>query len=354
MKKNIPLSELAALVQGEVVGDGAICISGLSGIDQAEKGEITFLVKSSQCKYIEETRASAVIVPLDVQASTKPLIRVKSPYLASAIIHNYLLAEPFQAKGIHARACVGDNFSHGEQLTIEAMAVLGDNVTLGERVRICSGAYVGDNAVLGDDCIIHPNVTIEEGTVLGNRVVIHGGTVIGSDGYGYAPDARGCHIKRPQVGTVRIDDDVEIGANCCVDRAAFGVTWIKTGTKIDNMVQIAHNVVVGENCLLVSHAAVAGSTSLGRNVVLGGKASAVGHITLGDGAIVAAKGAATSSVAAGKVIAGTPGIPHRQWTKSSVLFRKLPEMREEFRRLRKEVDELKEILSVSNEGETHE
>lgn len=351
MKKSVPLKELAELVHGEIAGDGATLISGLNGIEAAERGDITFLVKASQKEQIAVTGASAVIVPMNVTEGPKPLIRVKSPYLASAIIHNYLLAEPFAAKGVHEKAYVGENCTLGQEITVEAMAVLGRNVTIGERVRICSGASIGDNVTLGDDCIIHPNVTIEEGSVLGNRVIIHAGTVIGSDGYGYAPNEMGCHIKRPQVGTVRIDDDVEIGANCCVDRAAFGLTWIKSGTKIDNLVQVAHNVVLGENCLLVAQSAVAGSSTLGRNVVLGGKASSVGHLQIGDRVMVAAKGAVTSSLPAGVVVAGTPAIPHRQWTKSSVLFAKLPEFREEIRHMKKEIEELKNQLQHENKGD---
>lgn len=344
MKKQVSVKELAALVGGEVAGDGTLPISGLASIDSAGIGEITFLVKANRIDFLEKTEASAIIVPLEISESAKTIIRVKNPYLASAIIHNYLLQEPFEAKGVHPTAHVGQDCLIPDEVTISPKAVIGDRVRLGQRVFIGAGVYIGNDVKIGDDTIIRPNVTVEYGTVIGNRVIIHAGTVLGSDGYGYAADERGCHIKRPQVGIVRIDDDVEIGANCCVDRAAFGVTWVKSGTKMDNMVHLAHNVVVGENSLLLTHVAIAGSTTLGRNVIMGGKASAKGHIQLGDGVMVAGKGGVTRSQPPGEVVGGMPAIPIKQWTKAATYFGKIPEMRKEIRKLKKALGDRRDDL----------
>ena len=344
-QKKLRLDEIAELVDGEIRGDGSLEIHRLESIETAEMGDITFLVKPKAAEKLEKTKATAVIVPLAIQESSKPIIRVKNPYLASAIIHNYLLQQPFVAKGIHPSVVIGTDCKLPENITIDPCAVLGDNVQIGERVYIGSGVYIGDKVKIGSDTIIKANVTVEFDTTIGNRVIIHPGTVIGSDGYGYAADEKGIHIKRPQVGTVRIDDDVEIGANCCVDRATFGLTWIKSGTKIDNLVQVAHNVIVGENCLMVSQSAASGSTIFGRNVVMGGQAATTGHVSLGDGVMVAARGGVTRNLQAGGIFGGYPAIPIKQWTKAATAFGKVPEIRTELRRLRSEVEELQKKLA---------
>jgi len=345
-QKKIRLTQLAELVDGKISGDESLEILRLESIEAAQEGDITFLVKEKNAEMLEKTQASAVIVPLALKEERgKTIIRVKNPYLASAIIHNYLLEKPFESKGIHDSVIIGANNELCENITIEPYTVLGDNVKIGERVFIGAGVYVGDDVIIGNDTVIKANVTVENNTTIGNRVIVHPGTVIGSDGYGYAADERGCHIKRPQVGIVKIDDDVEIGANCCVDRATFGLTWIKSGTKIDNLVQIAHNVEVGENCLLVSQSAASGSTVFGRNVVMGGQAATKGHVSLGDGVMVAGRGGVTRDLEAGGVFGGFPAIPINQWTKAATAFGKVPEMRVELRRLRNEIKELQKKLS---------
>lgn len=342
MEKEFALEDLATMVGGDVVGDGKKTVKEFGPLETAGVEDLSFLAKAAQYDLLEQSSAGAVVVPLEITESEKILIRVKNPYLASAIIQNHMLQEPFSKRGVHKSAIVGTDCTIPKQVTVGAHAVIGDQVILGERVTIEPCAVIGDKAIIGDDCLIKANVTIGNHCELGKRVVIHSGTVIGSDGYGYAADERGCHIKRPQTGIVRIGDDVEIGANCCVDRATFGVTWIKSGTKIDNLVQVAHNVVVGENCLLVAQVGIAGSVNLGRNVVFGGGAGAAGHQSIGDGTMVAGRSAVHGDKPAGSMLAGTPAIPAKTWFKAASLFGKLPEIVRDMRKIKKELSLLKE------------
>jgi UDP-3-O-[3-hydroxymyristoyl] glucosamine N-acyltransferase len=342
MDKEFFLKDLANLVNGDLVGNGKTVVKGFGPLDSAGPEDLSFLAKAANHEQIEKTSAGALVVPLEITESEKPLIRVKNPYLASALIQNHMVQEPFQSKGIHQSAIVGTGCIVPQQVSVEAHAVLGEDVVLGERVTIEPCVVIGDNVTIGDDCLIKANVSIAGGCELGARVTIHSGTVIGSDGYGYAVDEKGQHVKRPQTGIVRIGDDVEIGANCCVDRATFGVTWIKSGTKIDNLVQVAHNVVVGENCLLVAQVGIAGSVTLGRNVVFGGGAGAAGHQSIGDGTMVAGRSAVHGDKPAGSMLAGTPAIPAKTWFKAASLFGKIPEIVGDMRRMKKELNLLKE------------
>lgn len=340
-EKKLTLETLAAMVQGEVVGDKTLVICGVAPLESAGPGDISFLAKANQAGQLEDTGAGAVLVPRGVAGrGTLPVIQVRDPYLAVAIIHNHFLAEPFAATGIHPRAYVGCDCKLGVAISIAPLAVVGDRVQIGERVLIEAGVVIGDDVQIGDDTTIKANVTVYNGSVIGNRVIIHSGTVIGSDGYGYAANERGEHIKRPQVGIVRIDDDVEIGANSCVDRATFGLTWIKSGAKIDNLVQVAHNVVVGENSLLVSQVGIAGSTTLGRNVVLGGQAGTAGHLVIGDQVMVAARGGIHNNQPKGAVVGGAPAIPIRQWAKCSAVYAKLPELHSQVKANTKAIAEM--------------
>lgn len=334
-KKSATLAELADLVGGEIIGDPEVRIHGLADLDMAGPGEIAFIVKNRRDAEISATRAEAVIVPLSVDQAEKPVIRVKDPNVAAAIIHNHFLSTPFIASGVHPRAHVGESCRISDLVNIGPMAVLGNRVRIGDRVTIHPGVVIGDEVVIGDDTVLNANVVIYARTVIGARVIIHSGTVIGSDGFGYATTQQGTHIKRPHVGIVRIDDDVEIGANTTIDRGTFGETWIKRGTKIDNLVQIGHNVVIGENSLLVAQVGIAGSAVLGRNVVLGGQVGVKGHILLEDGAMVAAKSGVHAGLKKGEVVAGIPAIPIRQWLKASPVFASLPTMIREMREMKK-------------------
>jgi len=342
--KNTTLAELAKLVGGELQGEGQVVIYGLADFEAAAAGEITFLVKARPPAEIAASRAAAVIVPLAVKTVAKPLIRVRDPNWAAAVIHNHLLQKPFAADGISTTAHIGENCRLPAAISIGPLAVLGQRVALGQRVTIAAGVVIGDDVEIGDDTLLHANVTIAAGSRIGARVIIHSGTVVGSDGFGYATDAQGRHVKRPHVGIVQIDDDVEIGAGVCIDRATFGKTWIRRGAKIDNLVQVGHNVEVGENCLLAAQVGLAGSAALGRNVVLGGQVGVNGHIRIDDRVMAAAKAGIFGNPGPGAVVSGMPAIAHKQWLKASAVFAKLPELLKEFRELRQRVTTLAKNL----------
>lgn len=340
-KKYMTLAELARMVDGQVAGDENLVVTGFAPLESAGKGDLSFLVKAAKAELLKDSRASAFLVPLNLEEMPgRSLIRVKDPNLAGAIVHNAFLATPFLATGVHEKAHIGRGCEISPEISIAPLAVLGDRVRVGARVRIESGVVIGDDVAIGEDTVVKANAVVSSGSQIGCRVIIHPGVVIGSDGYGYATDATGNHVKRPQVGIVRIDDDVEIGANSCVDRATYGVTWIKSGVKIDNLVQIGHNVVVGENSLLVAQAGIAGSATLGRNVVMGGQSAAKGHIYLDDRVMVAARAGVHDNQPKGAMLGGVPAIPIRTWTKAVSIFAKLPEIFSEFKKLKKDVAEL--------------
>ena len=349
--RTFTLAELAELVGGQIQGDPQTEIRALNGLELACPGEITFILEAKQGEQAEEAHASACIVPPGCELVNKPCIIAAETAVAAARIHAFLLARPFQATGIHPTAVIGEDCTIPEAVSIGPHVVLGKGVRLGERVRIDAGAVLEDQVVLGEDSVLHANVVIKQGCTLGRRVLVHAGAVIGSDGFGFATDQQGRHYKKPQVGTVRIDDDVEIGANTCIDRAAFGQTWIKAGVKIDNLVMIGHNVVIGEGSILVSQVGIAGSTTLGHHVVLAAKAGVAGHLHLGDGVQVAAKSGIHSNIPAGTTVGGSPAIEARKWMKSAGLYNRLPEMNKELRNLRREVEELKAALGKTPEQE---
>ena len=344
------LSELALLVDGEIAGDPDIVIHGVGDISTAKAGEITFITKAGREDEIAATGAAAIIVPTTVQKAVKPLIRAKDPYLAAAIIHNHFLAQPFSATGIDSRAVVGNDCAIPTAVAIGPMAVLGHRVSMGERVTIHAGVVIGDDVTIGDDTIIYPNVTLYNGCRFGARVIVHSGTVVGSDGFGYATDEQGRHVKRPHVGIVQIDDDVEIGANVCIDRGTFGKTWIQQGSKIDNLVQVAHNVVIGAGSIVVSQVGIAGSTTLGRGVVLGGQVGIKGHIHLGDRAMVAAQSGVHANLQQGAIVSGSPAIPHKEWLKASTLFARLPKLNQELREIKKALAALQKDQPDTSSG----
>jgi UDP-3-O-[3-hydroxymyristoyl] glucosamine N-acyltransferase len=343
------LYELAQLVHGKILGDGSIRIHGVADIGHAGPGEITFLANSKKLHLLQDSLAGAVIISNELTDITTPAILVQDPNFAFAVIHNALLAESFHPLGVSDRAFIGENCVIPPEVTIEPMCVLGKKVHLGKRVTIRAGTVIGDNVSIGDDATLYANVTVYSNCTIGKRVIIHSGAVIGADGFGYATDSQGVHVKRPHVGTVRLDDDVEIGANACVDRGTFGATHIKSGVKIDNLVQIAHNVEIGANSIIVGQVGIAGSATLGRNVVLGGQAAIAGHIHLGDGVMVGARSAVHNNQKPGNIVSGTPAIPHKKWLKASLAFEKIPDIIKEVRKLKNNL-----IQTKKNDEQTGE
>jgi UDP-3-O-[3-hydroxymyristoyl] glucosamine N-acyltransferase len=345
-KKKVNISELAALVDGECQGED-VAVHGLADLAGAGTGQLAYIDDSRKLAKASESSASALIVPRDAKQVSLPVIKVSDPVWAAAVIHNYLLDKDFVVSGIDSRAVVGEDCSIPEDVAVAPLVVIGDRVQLGHRVKIKAGVVIGDDVKIGSDVLIHPNVTILDRSIIGDQVIIHSGTVIGSDGFGYAHDQEGRHIKRPQVGYVRIDDAVEIGANVCVDRGTFDRTWIKRGTKIDNLVQIAHNVEIGEDSIIVSQSGIAGSTTLGNGVVMGGKVAISGHLKIGNRVTMAGKAGVMSDQEDGAVVAGFPAFAHRRWLRAAALFQKLPDLFREVREIRKKLQDIAEKSSDS-------
>ncbi len=338
------LGELTELVAGELVGDPQIVITGISGIKEANEGDITFLANSKYAPLMKATRASAVITSKEAVESSKPLIKTNNPSIAFAKVVS--LAAPSDIRhpqGIHPTAVIADSVQLGDSVAVGAYTVIEDGTSIGSGSVIYSGCYIGHNTKIGQNCLIYPHVSIRERTEVGSRVIIHSGAVIGSDGFGFAM-VRGVQKKIPQIGTVLIEDDVEIGANVTIDRARFDKTVIGKGTKVDNLVQIAHNVVTGENCIIVAQAGVSGSTVLGKGVILAGQAGLVGHIRIGDKAIVAAQAGVTKSIPAGVKVSGYPAKPHETARRVNACLQNLPELYKKIRSLEQKVKDLEEEL----------
>ena len=339
--KTATLSELAALVNGHIAGDEQLTVTAMNSLDLAKPGQLTFINSIKLVDKLTESRASACIVPSGFTDADIPLIQVENVDLASARIHNYLLEEEFQVTGIHDRAVIGADGSISDQVSIAALVSIGDRVHIGKHVTIEPGVVIGDDVHIGDGCVLHANSVVAERCTLGQRVILHHGAMIGSDGFGFATDPQtGIHASHPQVGTVQLDDDVQIGANSCVDRAAFGTTHVKSGVRIDNQVMVGHNCVIGENSILVGQSGMAGSSTLGRNVVLAARAAVGGHIHLDDGVMVAALSGVHNNQKKGAVVGGVPAVDVKKWGRAAAAFTRLPDMIREVKRLRKELNTL--------------
>ncbi len=340
-----PLSDIARLVGGEIIGDARIVISGVAGIQDARPGDITFLANPKYSQYLDKTSASAVIVGRGVESQAKNLVRCDNPSLAFTRTVSFLFPEEIKHPvGIHAQAVVSRGAVVGKNAAIGACAVVEDGAVISDGAVIYPGAFIGAKAVIGSGTVIYPNVSVRECVSIGKNVIIHSGSVIGSDGFGFVT-VDGKHHKIPQVGTVVVEDDVEIGANVTIDRARFDKTVIGRGTKIDNLVHIAHNVVIGRNCLIVAFVGISGSSTLGDNVVLAGQVGVVGHVTIGDNSVVMAKGGVSKSIPANSVYWGSPvSQPVMEAKKIHVYTQALPKLHDTIKELKARIAELEKKL----------
>jgi UDP-3-O-[3-hydroxymyristoyl] glucosamine N-acyltransferase len=328
----ISLGAIQELVGATLVGNPDVVITGLSSLESAQPGDLAFLASDRFLKSAQSSRAGALIASKPVPDVHCPLLLVAHPAYAFSQVAQHFFVLPYRPRGVASDLIRGQDVSIGLDVSIWPRVTLGDRVSIGARVTLYPGVFVGDESVIGDDSTLYPNVVVREGCTLGARVIIHSGTVVGSDGFGYVQHD-GRHHKIPQLGGVVIEDDVELGANVTVDRATFGQTRIKQGTKIDNLVQVAHNVTIGEHNILVAQVGIAGSTTLGQYVMVGGQAGLADHLHIGDHVMIAAKSGVTRSLEGNQIVSGAPVMPHAVFLKAQAVIPHLPELRRRVREL---------------------
>jgi UDP-3-O-[3-hydroxymyristoyl] glucosamine N-acyltransferase len=339
----LKLSEIASRLECRLEGDGSVEIRRIAAIEDAGAGDLTFFVNPKYADRVRATRASAVILGERAETVLPPgvaLLRAANPYLAFAQAAEIFAPAPAIAPGIHRLASVASTASVAPDAAVAAFVSIGEGARVGARTILFPHVTVGDGATIGDDCILHARVSVRERVTLGNRIVVQDGAVIGSDGFGFARTSEGTHHKIPQAGGVVVEDDVEIGANTTIDRPAVGETRIGAGSKIDNLVQVAHGVKIGKGVLLAAQVGIAGSTKLEDNVTLAGQVGVAGHLTIGSGVIATAQTGIPNSVEPGKMISGYPAIDNRDWLKSSAVFRRLPELKKAVADLQRRLEEL--------------
>jgi UDP-3-O-[3-hydroxymyristoyl] glucosamine N-acyltransferase len=325
-----------------VEGDAAIEIRRVAKIEEAGPGDLTFLANPKYAAKLAATKASAVIMNGDAVTAPCAVLRSASPYLTFARAAQVLSPDTRPAPGIHALAAVAGDATVDPTATVGAYAVIGAGVRIGARTIVHPHVVIGDGAAIGADCVLHAHVSVRERCTIGARVILQNGAVVGSDGYGFAQRPDGTHEKIPQTAPVVIEDDVEVGANTTIDRPAVGETRIKAGTKIDNLVQIGHGVVVGRNTLLAAQVGIAGSTAIGDSVMFGGQVGVGGHLTIGDRARAVGQSGITNSVDADAFVSGYPAIDNGEWRRASAVFRRLPELRRQLRALEERLRKLEE------------
>jgi UDP-3-O-[3-hydroxymyristoyl] glucosamine N-acyltransferase len=341
---NTTLAEIARTIGGEIHGDPRQPVRDAAPFEAAVQDVITVAAEASYLKKIHRVQAAAVIIPESALPqlsgqTTCNLLAVKNPRAAFARVLALFHPGPFPRSFISPQAVLGEQFQCGEKVFIASFVSVGDRVTMGNRVHLAPHVVIGDQVTLGDDVTIASNVTIHDGCCIGNRVTIQAGTVIGGDGFGYAPEGER-YIKIPHIGKVRIDDDVEIGSLNAIDRGTFGETWIQRGVKTDNLVHIAHNVTIGENSVIVAQVGIAGSTRIGKHAVIAGQAGISGHLQVGDHVTIGPRAGILKSIPDGRIVSGTPEMPHRLWLKVLQIIPRLPEMFRKINMMEKKLNQI--------------
>jgi UDP-3-O-[3-hydroxymyristoyl] glucosamine N-acyltransferase len=335
--------QIADFLKGDVVGDPTTKVNNFSRIEEGLPGTITFLANPKYEHFIYQTKASIVLVNRDfspVSTIEPTLIKVENAYASLAMLLNLAEQAKNRKYGVDPSAFMAETTSVGENCYIGTFAYIGEKTVIGNGCSIYPHTYIGDNVKIGDNTIVYPHVTVYEGCIVGNNCIIHAGAVIGADGFGFAPE-NGEFKKIAQLGNVILEDNVEVGANTTIDRAVMGSTVIRQGVKLDNLIQIAHNVEIGKNTVMASQVGIAGSTKVGSNCMLGGQVGLGGHINIGDNAQIGAQSGIISNVKADARIMGTPAIPLKNYLRSSIIFEKLPEIYQTLNLLQKELEELK-------------
>lgn len=336
--------QIAGILEGEVVGNPNEEVYKLSKIEEGSKGSLTFLANPKYQQYIYSTQASITIVnntfePEEEISTT--LIKVEDAYKSFSKLLEYYNQVKLMKSGIEEHTVISENVEYSEDLYLGSFSYIGKNVVIGKNVKIYPNTFVGDNVTIGDNVILFSGVRVYSETEIGNNCVIHSGCIVGSDGFGFVPNEEGVYSKVPQIGNVILEEDVEIGAGTTIDRATLGSTIIKKGVKLDNQIQIAHNVVIGENTVIASQTGVAGSTKIGKNCIIGGQVGIVGHITIGDGVRIQAQSGVGKSIPDGEAVQGTPALGYSDFNKSYVHFKNLP-------KIVSEIDELKQQYKEHN------
>ena len=347
--KPVRLSVLAGMLSAEMTGEGPdFIVTGMAALDRAEPDQISFLTNPKYRQLVGQTKAGAVLVSMDFsdQADCR-LLKVRDPYLALARLAALFHPPVLPPAGIHPTAIIDRGASVSASASVGAHAILENGVRIGDNTAIFPGVFVGRDSIIGSDCIVYPNVTIYHGVTVGDGVIVHAGAVIGSDGFGYARDGS-CYIKVPQIGGIIIEDDVEIGANCTLDRGSMGVTRIGRGVKLDNLVHVAHNVGIGADTAIAAQSGIAGSTTIGNRVTMAGQVGVAGHLVVGDDVVLTARTAAIKNVPEGTMLSGYPPLPHREWMRIQVALRNILKMEEALKKLAQKVQELDERLTASN------